>query len=64
MFSSCSSLVTLDLSNFNTEKVTNMNKMFYGCMFLYHLCLGIVLQINQLMNLGVVFYRYLLVSFF
>lgn len=30
MFSSCTSLETLDLSSFNTEKVTNMSKMFVG----------------------------------
>lgn len=30
MFSSCTSLETLDLSSFNTEKVTNMYKMFLG----------------------------------
>ena len=31
MFESCSSLTSLDLSNFNTSKVTNMNYMFHGC---------------------------------
>ena len=31
MFSSCSSLVSLDLSNFNTSSVTIMHKMFNGC---------------------------------
>ena len=31
MFSKCSSLISLDLSNFNTQKVTNMNYMFYNC---------------------------------
>lgn len=30
MFSSCTSLETLDLSSFNTEKVTDMSKMFVG----------------------------------
>lgn len=30
MFSSCTSLETLDLSSFNTEKVTNMSQMFVG----------------------------------
>ena len=30
MFSSCTSLETLDLSSFNTEKVTNMSEMFVG----------------------------------
>ena len=31
MFSGCSSLTTLDVSNFNTENVTNMGNMFNGC---------------------------------
>ena len=31
MFYKCSSLTTLDLSNFDTSKVTNMNTMFTGC---------------------------------
>ncbi|MBE6283490.1 MAG: BspA family leucine-rich repeat surface protein [Mediterranea massiliensis] len=31
MFNNCSSLTSLDLSNFNTSKVTNMNGMFRGC---------------------------------
>ena len=31
MFQNCSSLTSLDLSNFNTSKVTNMTQMFYSC---------------------------------
>ena len=31
MFYGCSSLTSLDLSNFNTSNVTDMNNMFYGC---------------------------------
>lgn len=31
MFGYCSKLTSLDLSNFNTSKVTNMSDMFYGC---------------------------------
>ena len=31
MFSNCSSLTSLDLSNFNTSRVINMQYMFYGC---------------------------------
>ena len=31
MFYGCHSLKNLDLSNFNTKNVTNMNNMFYGC---------------------------------
>jgi len=31
MFSNCSSLININLSNFNTQKVMNMNYMFLGC---------------------------------
>ena len=31
MFFGCSSLTSLNLSNFNTSQVTNMDFMFYGC---------------------------------
>ncbi len=31
MFSGCSSLTSVDLSNFDTSKVTNMSSMFYNC---------------------------------
>ncbi len=31
MFYNCSSLTSLDLSNFNTLNVNNMNSMFYNC---------------------------------
>ena len=31
MFYNCSSLTTLDLSNFNTNNVSNMSRMFYYC---------------------------------
>ena len=31
MFGMCSSLTSLDLSNFNTEKVQDMSKMFVNC---------------------------------
>ena len=31
MFCGCSSLVSIDLSSFNTNKVTNMSNLFYGC---------------------------------
>ena len=31
MFYGCSALKSLDLTNFNTAKVTYMNNMFYGC---------------------------------
>ena len=31
MFFNCESLISIDLSNFNTEKVTDMSHMFDGC---------------------------------
>ena len=31
MFNECSSLKELNLSNFNTNNVTDMRGMFYGC---------------------------------
>jgi surface protein len=31
MFENCHSLISLNLKNFNTKKVVNMNKMFYNC---------------------------------
>ena len=31
MFSRCTKLTSLDLSSWNTEKVTNMTGMFAGC---------------------------------
>ena len=31
MFQYCSVITDLDLSSFNTEKVTNMSYMFHGC---------------------------------
>ena len=31
MFYSCSSLTSINLSNFNTNNVTNMSYMFYCC---------------------------------
>ena len=40
MFNGCSSLETLDLSNFNTKNVTTMNGMFYGCSSLKNLDLS------------------------
>ena len=36
-FYGCSSLVSLDLSTFNTEKVLNLNKMFAKCIHLSYI---------------------------
>ena len=37
MFNGCSALTSLDLSSFNTSKVTNMQNIFYGCYNLKYL---------------------------
>ncbi len=39
-FFGCSSLTSIDLSHFNTEKVTDMSYMFYGCSSLTNLDLS------------------------
>ena len=44
----CSSLIFLNLSNFNTNKVINMNNMFDGCSSLIFLNLGILIPIMLL----------------
>ena len=31
MFRECESLTNINLSNFNTQNVTNMSYMFFGC---------------------------------
>lgn len=40
MFYGCNALESLNLSSFNTSKVTNMMNMFYGCKNLRNLTLG------------------------
>ena len=40
MFNSCTNLINLDLSSFNTSKATNMNNMFSICMNLINLDLS------------------------
>ena len=40
MFNGCDSLINLDLSNFNSQNVTNMIGMFSGCKSLAHLNLS------------------------
>ena len=37
MFFGCSSLTNINLSNFNSQNVTDMTKMFYGCSSLKHI---------------------------
>ena len=40
MFDNCKSLTNLNLSNFNTQNVTNMSSMFAGCNSLTNLNLS------------------------
>ena len=40
MFPNCSKLTSLDLSSFNTTKVTNMDYMFFSCTNLRTICVG------------------------
>ena len=48
MFSDCSSLTNIDLSNFNTNNVTNMGGMFCGCSSLTNINLSILILIMLL----------------
>ena len=54
MFRDCSSLTSLDLSNFNTSKVTNMNSMFNGCSSLTSLDLS-SFDTSHVTSMGVIF---------
>ena len=40
VFDGCKSLKELNLSNFNTNKVTDMSNMFFGCLSLKKLNLS------------------------
>ena len=40
MFSGCSSLKEINLSNFNTKNVKHMSRMFYGCSLLKEITLS------------------------
>ena len=62
MFSRCSSLTNLDLSNFNTSKVTDMSSMFSRCSSLTSLDLSSfntssVTQYSAYMKLNGMFYN-------
>ena len=55
MFSDCSSLTFLDLSNFETSQVTNMEQMFFGCQSLTSLDLSNI-DTSQVINMGSMFF--------
>ena len=54
MFYNCSSLIELDLSNFNTNNVTNMSYMFFGCSSLKELNLS-NFNTNNVINISGLF---------
>ena len=54
MFSNCSSLTSLNLSNFNTNNVTNMSGMFYNCSSLTSLNLS-NFNTNNVTNMSYMF---------
>ena len=56
MFSKCSSLKELNLSNFNTSNVSNMYCMFFGCSSLKELNFS-DFNINNVINIGSMFSR-------
>ena len=56
MFEGCNSLTNLNLSNFNTQNVTDMNKMFWGCKSLTNLNLS-NFNTQNVINVGGMFYN-------
>ena len=55
MFSGCSKLTSLDVSNLNTLKVTNMSNMFYGCSILTSLDIS-NFDTSKVTNMSSMFY--------
>ena len=56
MFYNCNSLTNLDLSNFNTQNVTNMSRMFGSCKSLTNLDLS-NFNTQNVINMNYLFYR-------
>ena len=55
MFHGCNSLISLDLSNFNTQNVTNMSCMFYYCKSLTNLNLS-NFNTHYVTKMSIIFY--------
>jgi surface protein len=55
MFSGCSSLTSLDLSNFNTSNVKDLSYMFYNCSSLTSLNLS-NFNTNNVVNIMLIFW--------
>ena len=60
MFEECISLKSLNLSNFNTSKVTHMDSMFSGCNSLISLNLN-NFNISKVNNWNHMFYNFKLI---
>ena len=56
MFFGCSSLKELNINNFNTNNVTDMNNMFYRCSSLKELNLN-NFNTNNVTNMSCMFYE-------
>ena len=56
MFSNCFSLTSLYLTNFNTEKVTNMSSMFFNCISLTTIYASSKFVTTQVTNSSKMFY--------
>ena len=56
MFYNCSSLIEINLSTYDTERVTNMSYMFFGCYNLYNLNLS-KFNTEQVTDMSYMFYR-------
>ena len=50
MFNECGKLTNLELSNFNTSKVTDMNYLFYGCTHLRTIYVGSEWSVDGVTN--------------
>lgn len=55
MFEGCSSLTSLDLSNFNVKNATNMNSMFRGCSSLTDIKFGDNFDTSHVRDMGGMF---------
>ena len=55
MFHNCNRLTSLDVSNFNTENVTNMTYMFNGCNGLTNLTLGNNFNTSNVIDMAYMF---------
>ena len=57
MFSGCKSLNNLNLSSFNTSKVTDMSYMFWGCESLKELKLSYSFKTNNQTKIDSMFFN-------